>query len=525
MKWTLIIVAISMYALHGNSDLDTVKQLLTDLKTNVQLDIEALDAAWELHKNNKQSIIDALGFSTQEQRSECSKKDEDVESKKRDIKITNDFIAWMEKRQRLNSNRLGVLEQNRCQSSNNYVHDIKNYKIALALVKFLREQLDKLDNNASPAQKQEFLQKVTKFVQIYQTGKLLTMVENLQINNDGSYVLPTVEGDEYDLNESILSSTRGKRNTNKILIQQQQTTVIAQNDGDDKADSAVVLIPSQCDDSINTVIVVQNDDGTGNDDDLHIKFTNGGSNTNGHTKPIPKPHVDPIHKHHSEEYVSGEEFIDNNQEEVDDNEETEEEIDDDNNTEEQTHDHDDNNTEEEKNDNTQEEIHNDDDNNNEESNHQDNNDTTDNDQKKTGDDESVSKPSVTEEEDLSDIRKVLDAIEKHSRKSLDLEQEDEVRSSMIYIDFKLHIELENQYFNKQIAGEKENLIKLTNQLTSRVSISRQCNARLKQISIAFQVSQDDYNDSYQHYLELRKSKEYELATFEDIYRIYTNQVV
>lgn len=42
---------------------------------------------------------------------------------------------------------------NRCQSSNNYVHDIKNYKIALALVKFLREQLDKLDQNASPVQK------------------------------------------------------------------------------------------------------------------------------------------------------------------------------------------------------------------------------------------------------------------------------------------------------------------------------------------------------------------------------------
>lgn len=44
------------------------------------------------------------------------------------------------------------------------------------------------------------------------------MVENLQINNDGSYVLPTVEGDEYDVNEAILSSTRGKRNANKILI-------------------------------------------------------------------------------------------------------------------------------------------------------------------------------------------------------------------------------------------------------------------------------------------------------------------
>ncbi|CAD8213061.1 unnamed protein product [Paramecium octaurelia] len=524
MKWTLIIVAISMYSLHANSDLDTVKQLLTDLKTNVQLDIEALDAAWELHKKNKQSVIDALGFSTQEQRTECQKKDDDVESKKRDIKITNDFVAWMEKRQTLNSNRLGVLEQNRCQSSNNYVHDIKNYKIALALVKFLREQLDKLDQNASPAQKQEFLQKVTKFVQIYQTGKLLTMVENLQINNDGSYVLPTVEGDEYDLNEAILSSTRGKRNANKILLQQQQTTVIASGDDDDKADSAVVLIPSQCDDSINTVIVVQNDDGTNSDDDdLHIKFTNGGSGTGGHTKPkpAPKPHVDPVHQEDTTGEESGSHSADNDHNEGEDDEETEE-SDNDN-----AHEQDDNNAEEQKqqDDNTEESTDNDD--GNEEGDHSHVDDAADDGSKKGGEDGSGGNKAAVpeEEEDLSDIRKVLDAIEKHSKKSLDLEQEDEVRSSMIYIDFKLHIELENQYFDKQIAGEKENLIKLTNQLTSRVSVARQCNARLKQISIAYQVSQDDYNDSYQHYLELRKQKEEELATFEDIYRIYTNQVV
>lgn len=42
------------------------------------------------------------------------------------------------------------IHANRCQSSNNYVHDIKNYKIALTLVKFLREQLDILEQNASP---------------------------------------------------------------------------------------------------------------------------------------------------------------------------------------------------------------------------------------------------------------------------------------------------------------------------------------------------------------------------------------
>jgi len=53
---------------------------------------------------------------------------------------------------------------------------------------------------------------------------------------------------------------------------------VSQNDNDDgKADNAVVLIPGGCDDSIQTVVVVQNDDGTNdNDDDMRITFTNGG---------------------------------------------------------------------------------------------------------------------------------------------------------------------------------------------------------------------------------------------------------
>ncbi|CAK58932.1 unnamed protein product (macronuclear) [Paramecium tetraurelia] len=506
-----------------SSDLDTVKQLLTDLKTNVQLDIEALDAAWELHKKNKQSIIDALGFSASEQRSECAKKDEDVQSKQRDIKITNDFVAWMQKRQGLNSQRLGVLEVNRCQASNNYVHDIKNYKIALALVKFLREQLDKLDSNATPAQKQEFLQKVHKFVQIYQTGKLLTMVEQIQMNDDGSYVLPNIEGEEQDLTESALTQTRGKRNANKVLLQQQQTTVISSSDGDDKADSAVVLIPSQCDDSINTVIVVQNDDGTGGDDDLHIKFTNGGGSgtQGGSSKPKPQPKPEPKPEPKKEEEKPEEEAEDEEASQEDDGQHTdepagEEESNDDNKTDDQP-----------TNPTGEEDSHDDGNDGNGDDNGDTNGEGNDNksEDKKQPNKDNGGEKQGEEEEDLSDIRKVLDAIEKHSKKSLDLEQEDEVRSSMIYIDFKLHIELENQYFDKQVAGEKENLIKLTNQLTSRVGIARQCNARLKQIDIAYQVSQDDYNDSYQHYLELRKQKEEELATFDDIYRIYTTQVV
>jgi len=54
----------------------------------------------------------------------------------------------------------------------------------------------------------------------------------------------------------------------------------------------------------------------------------------------------------------------------------------------------------------------------------------------------------------------LDAIEKHSRKSLDTGSGDEIRSAMTYIDFKIHIELENGTFDKHISNEKENLVRI-----------------------------------------------------------------
>jgi len=42
---------MAMVYAESTNELDTVLQLITDLKNNVQLEIDALDAAWEMHKN------------------------------------------------------------------------------------------------------------------------------------------------------------------------------------------------------------------------------------------------------------------------------------------------------------------------------------------------------------------------------------------------------------------------------------------------------------------------------------------
>ncbi|CAD8113187.1 unnamed protein product [Paramecium sonneborni] len=165
--------------------LDTIKQVLTDLKTNIC-------TARELHKKNEQS----LGFSESEQRSECVKKDKDVQSKKKRDTLIYLYIKQIKQLQSLSKQLM--------------IQCIKSQQIASALVKFLREQLDKHHSNATPAQKQEFLQKYITLCKYIEQG--------------------------INLNESRW-----------FLF----------GDGYNKADSAVVLISSQSNDSIKTVIVVQ----------------------------------------------------------------------------------------------------------------------------------------------------------------------------------------------------------------------------------------------------------------------------
>lgn len=60
---------------------------------------------------------------------------------------------------------------------------------------------------------------------------------------------------------------------------------------------------------------------------------------------------------------------------------------------------------------------------------------------------------------LDGLRKLLDAIEKRSKAALEKGAENEVRAAGNYIDFKIHIELENGTFDKHILLEKDNLVR------------------------------------------------------------------
>jgi hypothetical protein len=64
-----------------------------------------------------------------------------VANKDRDIQITLSFINWLEKRMKENSARLDLLDANRCTSNSNFVNDLKNSKMILNMIQFLRRAI------------------------------------------------------------------------------------------------------------------------------------------------------------------------------------------------------------------------------------------------------------------------------------------------------------------------------------------------------------------------------------------------
>ncbi|CAK74705.1 unnamed protein product (macronuclear) [Paramecium tetraurelia] len=508
----------------GTSSEENVLQLLAELKHNAELELEGLELAWQRRIGEKQSVADSLNQSVLNQRAECQNKEDDIAQKQNDILASEGFINWMSGRQKSNTKKIGVLEASICALTNNYVNDIRNFRYALALVKFLREELAQLEAGASSlAQVTQFHDRVSKFVKLYRSGQLVNLMEKIDDKSD--LIVPEIEQGTFD-EISLIQRIRPK-----ALTQLDQAA-----DDDDKANNAVVLIPG-CDNQIGTVVVVQNDDGTTDSGDLNVKITNGGGVS---TKPTggksgsgsgsgsPQIHKDPIskkdEKHHQEEHVnSGDSDDSDDQGDSGDNQDAGDNNDSDNSDDTK---HSDDTTHSDDGDNTSDEDHPqiviDDKQPDHHVDEQPNIAVPTKDPHGTG---AVVPPG---EEEFADnwegFRKLLDAIENHTKKSLETGANDEVRSNLGFIDFKLHIELENQFFDKTIQYEKDYLVKQVNQLTGRRQASILCGARLKQITVAHQVALKDIDAAKQFYEEQRKLKQEEVNTFDDVYRIYTTQV-
>lgn len=165
----LLIVAIFLLGLVvSQSSEESVLHMLADLKKNAELELEGLEMAWErrlkVHivvngiRLNKTWLIKSMGVWWI--RGQNATIRNQMWSRSWRIWTTQSDISsgcWWDNPQtssELTSWRpIGIPYKLylRCAQTNNYVNDIRNRKVALQLIKFLRDQLGRLGSEASLA--------------------------------------------------------------------------------------------------------------------------------------------------------------------------------------------------------------------------------------------------------------------------------------------------------------------------------------------------------------------------------------
>lgn len=149
-------------------------------------------------------------------------------AKQRDIEITHDYIEWMLKRQEENKARIELLEKVLCRRSDNYVDDVKNYKISLILVTFLKSEIAAIENNSlSLLQKRQWARKMKKFMKVYESGRFFAMIQQ---DENGVIVIPEqiLDGNEEDEEETL-------------LILEDPSVIVIEDDEDDDVDAGVIV--------------------------------------------------------------------------------------------------------------------------------------------------------------------------------------------------------------------------------------------------------------------------------------------
>lgn len=91
-------------------------------------------------------------------------------NKERDISITLNFINWLERRIKENNARLKLLDENRCEHNSNHINHLKNNKMFLNMIRFLRRAIKNANQSDLPAllEMPEFKKNLKMFLQLSQ---------------------------------------------------------------------------------------------------------------------------------------------------------------------------------------------------------------------------------------------------------------------------------------------------------------------------------------------------------------------
>ncbi|CAK63959.1 unnamed protein product (macronuclear) [Paramecium tetraurelia] len=213
MRVGILLLAILMMGTMAQ-DNEVVIQLLTELRQEAVDQLQLLNARFQPIKQAKLDQIAVIQQAISEQKGECYKRQQDVEAKQTEIDLANEYKNWMKARQESNNNRIGVLSTNVCEKNNNSLNKVKNGRVLLRLIAYLRATLQAQLSTSFAEVKENTISEISHIVTAYKEYRKMNMLqtkqEEVELNGTIEQLIELLNQMEREIQDDIANGQNGQ---------------------------------------------------------------------------------------------------------------------------------------------------------------------------------------------------------------------------------------------------------------------------------------------------------------------------
>ncbi|CAD8111967.1 unnamed protein product [Paramecium sonneborni] len=195
-------------------DNEVVIQLLAELRQEAFEQLQLLDIRFQPIKQAKLDQIAVIQQAISEQKGECYNREQDVVNKQTEIDLANDYKNWMKSRQESNNNRIGTLSTNVCEKNNNSLNKVKNARVLLRLIAYLRVTLQAQLSTSFAEVKENTISEISHIVSAYKEYRKMNMLqmkqEDFELNGTIEQLIELLNQMEREIQDDVANGQNGQ---------------------------------------------------------------------------------------------------------------------------------------------------------------------------------------------------------------------------------------------------------------------------------------------------------------------------
>ncbi|CAD8121654.1 unnamed protein product [Paramecium sonneborni] len=213
MRVCILLLGILMLGTMAQ-DNEVVIQLLAELRQEAVDQLGLLHARFQPIKQAKLDQIAVIQQAISEQKGECYNRQQDVEAKQNEIDLANEYKNWMKARQESNNNRIGVLSTNVCEKNNNSLNKVKNARVLLRLIAYLRATLQAQLSTSFAEVKENTISEISHIVTAYKEYRKMNMLqtkqEEIELNGTIEQLIEMLNQMEREIQDDVSNGQNGQ---------------------------------------------------------------------------------------------------------------------------------------------------------------------------------------------------------------------------------------------------------------------------------------------------------------------------